>query len=105
MKTLVALCAILAGGVVLAGEPVSVLNHSAPAAAAPVAAPAPAVQTAPAPTTSGPAIIALPRRGGCPNGRCQLYSVEEQTRESTRNRVLGGQVIRRGNRTVVRPVR
>lgn len=104
MKTFVALCALLAGGVVLAGEPVSVLNHSAPTSA-PIVAPAPVAQSAPAPTASGPAIIALPRRGGCPNGRCQLYSVEDQARESTRNRVLGGQVIRRGNRTVIRPVR
>ena len=100
MKTLFALCAMLVCGVVAAEETKSVLNHGTPTPAAPAVSAAPAA----APAT-GPALVALPKRSRCANGQCQLYSVEEQNRESTRNRVFGGQVIRRGNRTVLRPVR
>lgn len=102
MKTFVTLCAMLVCGLTLAGEPTSVLNHGT---TTPAAAPAAAPTTAPVAASPAPAIVAVPRRNSCPNGRCQLYSVEEQARESARNRVFGGQVIRKGNRTVLRPVR
>jgi hypothetical protein len=108
MKTLFTLCAMLVCGLTLAGEPVSVLNHGAPtptATPAPTPVAAPAVQAVPAPVASGPALIAVPKRSKCPNGDCKLYSVEEQCHQSTRNRLLGGQIIRRSNRTVLRPVR
>lgn len=97
MKSLVTLCAMLVCGLSFAGEPTSVLNHGTPTpAAAPAAAPA---------ATAGPAIIAVPRKSRCANSQCQLYSVEEQSHEYTRHRVLGGQVIRKNNRTVIRPIR
>lgn len=44
----------------------------------------------------------------CVNGRCgeqKLYSVDAREQEHSRNRLLGGKVIRRHSRTVVRPVR
>lgn len=41
----------------------------------------------------------------CRDGKCKLYSVDEQFRESTRPRILGGRVVRQTNRTVVKPVR
>lgn len=101
MKSVLFVCAILFGAAAFANDnTVSVLNHG---------------QTAPAPTVaSAPAagsIIAVPRRSRCANGRCctgpdcKLYSVEEQSHEYVRPRAFGGQVIRRGSRTVVRPVR
>lgn len=98
MKTLFTLCLMFVCAAVAVAEPVSVLNHGTPT-------PAPEVKPATAPTASGPALIAVPKRGGCPNGRCKLYSVEEQAHESTRHRAFGGQVTRKGTRTVVRPVR
>jgi hypothetical protein len=109
MKFVLTLCAILFGTVAFAGESVSVLNHNAPA---PVAVPATVVAAATAPAAAVEVVIvAGPRRTRCANGRCctgpncQLFSVNEESHEYVRNRVLGGQVIRRGSRTVVRPVR
>lgn len=99
MKSVVTLCAMLVCGVVLAGEPVSVLNHS-DKAPAPVAAPV----VAPA-ATDTVVIVEQPRRSRCVNGQCKLYNVEEQSHEYVRNRVFGGHVIRKGSRTVLRPVR
>jgi hypothetical protein len=116
MKTIFTLCAILVGGVAFGGETVSVLNHntSAPAAVV-VAAPAPVVvASAPVVVTatpvvveSSPAVIAVqqPSRKTCANGKCKLYSVDQQQNEFHRNRLLGGTVTRKGTRTVVRPVR
>lgn len=102
MKNFLTLCAILFGSVALAADNLpSVLNHNAPAAAA---TPAPAAATE-------VVVVEGPRRTRCANGRCctgpdcKLYSVNEESHEYVRNRVLGGQVIRRGSRTVVRPVR
>jgi hypothetical protein len=57
--------------------------------------------------------------GACANGKCQkqqpvcangacgtkLYNVEEQASEHCRNRLLGGTVVRKSNRTVYKPVR
>lgn len=100
MKTLATLCAMLVCGLTFADETVSVLNHGTTAApAATTAQPTPAVDS------TNPKVVAVPRRSRCANGQCKLYSVEEQAHESTRNRVFGGQVIRRGTRTVLRPVR
>lgn len=111
MKSVLFVCAILFGGAALAADgTASVINHGQPAQAPTVATTAPAVVAAPAPAASV-AIIESPRRVRCANGRCctgpdcKLYSVDEESHEYVRNRVLGGQVIRRGSRTVVRPVR
>jgi hypothetical protein len=109
MKTIFTLCAILVGGVAFGGETVSVLNHntSAPAAVV-VAAPAPVVvESAPVVVESRPAVIAVqqPSRNPCANGKCKLYSVDQQQNEFHRHRLLGGTVTRKGTRTVVRPVR
>ena len=111
MKNVFTLCALLFGSVAFAGEPVSVLNHGTPT---PAAAPAP-VAAAPVTTAvvAEPAVVVVgaPRRVRCTSGKCctgpdcKLYSVNEEAHEYVRNRVLGGQVIRRGSRTVVRPVR
>ena len=85
------------------GEPQSVVvvNHGqkaactdctpAPVAAAPVAA---CTDCAAAPV--------------CTSGRCQtqkLYNVEQETSEHCRNRLFGGHVVRKTNRTVYKPVR
>lgn len=111
MKFVLALCAILFGGAALAADgTVSVINHGQPAQAPTVAA-APAAAAAPVATEKSVVIVEGPRRVRCANGRCctgpncQLFSVNEESHEYVRNRVLGGQVIRRGSRTVVRPVR
>lgn len=106
MKFAVTLCATLVCGLTLAGEPVSVLNHgTATPAAAPVTTAAPVV-VAPAPAvTPDIVIVEQPRRSKCASGKCKLYNVEEQSHEYVRNRVLGGHVIRRNSRTVLRPVR
>lgn len=45
------------------------------------------------------------RKSTCVDGNCRVYSVDETARESTRRRLLGGQVTRANARTVVRPVR
>ncbi len=44
----------------------------------------------------------------CSNGKCgssKLYNVEERADEHCRNRLLGGTVVRKSNRTVYKPVR
>ena len=44
----------------------------------------------------------------CASGRCQtqkLYNVEQETSEHCRNRLFGGHVVRKTNRTVYKPVR
>ena len=45
------------------------------------------------------------KQNTCKDGKCRVFSVDEQFRESTRPRVLGGRVTRQTNRTVVKPVR
>lgn len=72
----------------------------------------PAIVTA-APVVVASAIVAEPasKHGNCPcaNGRCstgpQLYNAESSYHESCRNRLLGGTVVRKSNRTVYKPVR
>jgi hypothetical protein len=105
MKTILTLCTVLFCGAALAGEPVSVLNHgqptpsTSPAPAAPAASPAPA-----APVASAP--VATPAQA-CKSGQCQLrtYTAQEQAHDVTRRRLMGGYVIRKGSRTVLRPTR
>lgn len=42
----------------------------------------------------------------CVEGRCaRLYNAETNSYESCRNRLLGGTVVRKGSRTVLKPVR
>lgn len=94
MKSVFTLCAILVCGVAFADEPKSVVNHGTPTPAA-----------AAAPATATPGIVAVPRKSRCANGQCKLYSVEEQSHEYIRPRLFGGHVIRKGSRTVLRPVR
>ena len=116
-----ALVSIICGSV-MAGEPVSVLNHGAAAAAAPsVAAAAPAASEVVV-VESQPArqiVIVEGAPGRCVNGRCstsaqsictgpncQKYSVKEDATETVRKRWFGGGVVIRNNaRTVVAPVR
>jgi hypothetical protein len=83
-----------------------VVNHgqAAPVAAAP--APAPVVVTA-APVAACTDCVAAPAPV-CTSGRCQtqkLYNVEQETSEHCRNRLFGGHVVRKTNRTVYKPVR
>jgi hypothetical protein len=45
---------------------------------------------------------------GCVSGRCgtsRLYSVQSEQQEHCRNRLFGGHVVRKTQRTVVKPVR
>jgi hypothetical protein len=76
-----------------------------------VAPTAPAVVVTQAPTVvvpaANPAVIAVqqPTRNSCANGRCKLYSVDQQQNEFHRHRLFGGSVTRKGTRTVVRPAR
>jgi hypothetical protein len=82
-----------------------VVNHgqTTPAAATPVAA-APA---AAAPVAACTDCVAAPATV-CASGRCQtqkLYNVEQENSESCRNRLFGGHVVRKTNRTVYKPVR
>lgn len=84
------------------GEPKSVVvvNHGQPAAAP---APAPAVVAAPVAACTD--CVAAPV---CTSGRCQtqkLYNVEQESSEHCRNRLFGGHVVRKTNRTVYKPVR
>ena len=106
MKTIFTLCAVLVCGVAFGGEPVSVVvNHGQPT---PAAAPAPVViESAPVVVESSPAVIAVqqPSRNPCANGKCKLYSVDQQQNEFHRQRLFGGYVTRKGTRTVVKPVR
>lgn len=85
------------------GEPQSVVvvNHGQPAAAP---APAPVVVAAPVAACTD-CVAAAPV---CTSGRCQtqkLYNVEQETSEHCRNRLFGGHVVRKTNRTVYKPVR
>jgi hypothetical protein len=92
MKTIFTLGVALFCSVVLAAEPVSVLNHGQPT-------PAPATANAsPAPARPAPT---------CTNGQCQLrtYNAQEYSHDVTRRRLGGGYVIRKGSRTVLRPTR
>jgi hypothetical protein len=101
MKTIVALCAVLFCGVALADDgKVSVLNHGA-AAASPTPA---AVPTAPAQAAAPVASKSVQR---CESGQCRLqtFTAQEQAHDVTRRRVLGGYVVRKGSRTVLRPTR
>lgn len=80
------------------GEPKSVvvINHGQ---TTPAAQPVVAATAAPAPVATAPV---------CASGRCstqRLYNVEQETSESCRNRLFGGHVVRKTNRTVYKPVR
>ena len=83
-----------------------VVNHSQPTPV--VAAPAPApVVVAAAPVAACTDCVAAPAQV-CASGRCQtqrLYNVEQETSEHCRNRLFGGHVVRKTNRTVYKPVR
>lgn len=104
MKTILALCAVLACGVTFGGEPVSVVNHGQPT---PAITAAPTAQAAPVVVESAPALIAVqqPSRNPCANGKCKLYTVDQQQNDFHRHRLFGGYVTRKGTRTVVKPVR
>lgn len=104
MKFSVCLLASFCACISFAGEPTpaepqSVLKVEAPAtvvAAAPVAA-APCTDC----VTQQPALI-------CVSGQCgtsRLYSVQSEQHEHCRNRLFGGKVVRKTQRTVVKPVR
>lgn len=90
-------------------NPPSVLKRDNPPAATAIA-PAPAVVS---PTVIVQCDNCVERTQAqpqliCVNGRCgsqRLYSVDARDEEWSRNRLFGGQVIRRHTRTVVRPVR
>ncbi len=80
------------------GEPQSivVVNHGQPVAA-------PVVVAAPVAACTDCAAAPV-----CTSGRCQtqkLYNVEQETNEHCRNRLFGGHVVRKTNRTVYKPVR
>jgi hypothetical protein len=113
-KAFFTLCAILTCcySAAVAGEPVSVLNHSQAvpeAAVTTVVTPAPVVvvESAPVVVESRPAVIAVqqPSRNPCANGKCKLFSVDQQQNDFHRHRLFGGSVTRKGTRTVVKPVR
>jgi hypothetical protein len=81
-----------------------VVNHGQTAPVA--AAPAPVVVAA-APVAACTDCVAAPAPV-CTSGRCQtqkLYNVEQENSESCRNRLFGGHVVRKTNRTVYKPVR
>jgi hypothetical protein len=88
--TIVTLIGCFVAGAAFGGESDgmrSVLVQSAPT-------PAPAVVEAPAPSAC------------CTSNKCErLYSVEQQCSESCRNRLFGGKVVRKNQRTVYKPVR
>ena len=96
MKTIVTLCAVLFCGICLADDaPRSVLNHGQPT---PADSSAPAAAAPAQPEKATPA---------CANGQCQTrtYTAQEQSYDTTRRRLMGGYVIRKGSRTVLRPTR
>ena len=62
------------------------------------------------PTLAEPATVESPAimtaSADCAHGRCaRLYNVETECSESCRNRLFGGHVVRKTNRTVYRPAR
>ena len=98
MKSFVCLLASFCACVSFAGEPTlaepqSVLKVEAPATF--VAAPCTDC------VSQQPALI-------CVSGQCgtsRLYSVQSEQQEHCRNRLFGGHVVRKTQRTVVKPVR
>lgn len=90
MKSFVCLLASFCACVSFAGEPTlaepqSVLKVEAPAT-----------------------VVALPPGLLCVSGQCgtsRLYSVQSEQQEHCRNRLFGGHVVRKTQRTVVKPVR
>jgi hypothetical protein len=103
MKSFVCLlasfCACVAfGGEFSSPEPQSVLKVEAPATVVVEAAPAACDCCA---KSAQPALI-------CVSGQCgssRLYSVQAEEKEHCRNRLFGGHVVRKTQRTVVKPVR
>lgn len=114
MKSFLALCVVMLGGVAFGGE------------VGPTPAEAPCVDCAPQQTVvvlgAQPVrqYVFAPRapRRTCVNGNCAVadscangscaqpqYSVKEQSTETVRRRVFGGAVIRNNSRAVVKPVR
>lgn len=105
MKSVVCFLASMCACVAFSGEPTlaepqSVLTADSPAKAAPVAAPATEAAAPACTDCQQPALI-------CVNGRCgsRLYSVQSEQQEYCRNRLFGGHVVRKTQRTVVKPVR
>lgn len=105
MKSFVCLlasfCACVSfGGEFASPEPQSVLKVEAPATVVVEAAPA---VSAPCTACAQPAPALI-----CVNGQCgssRLYSVQSEATEHCRNRLFGGHVVRKTQRTVVKPVR
>ena len=94
MKSFVCLLASFCACVSFAGEPTPVEPQSVLVGAATPSAPA-------CDNCSQPALI-------CVNGPCgtsRLYSVQSEQQEHCRNRLFGGHVVRKTQRTVVKPVR
>ena len=61
-----------------------------------------------APVAAAPAPVVVIEAPVCASGSCQtqkLYNVEQETSEHCRNRLFGGHVVRKTNRTVYKPVR
>lgn len=114
MKSFLALCAVVFGGVAFAGE------VAQPAASAPCVDCAPqqtVVVLGAQPVRQYVFAPRTPKRtcvngscatvDTCANGNCgkPQYSVAEQSTETVRRRVFGGAVIRNNSRAVVKPVR
>jgi hypothetical protein len=111
-----AVVSVLATSYAFGGEDMpSVVNHgSAPAASVTSAPAAVAAPVAAAPcdncncASKNCASRAAQPQLICVNGRCgeqRLYSVDARENEYSRNRLLGGKVVHKRSRTVVRPVR
>jgi hypothetical protein len=112
MKSFVCLlasfCACVAfGGEFSSPEPQSVLKVEAPATVVVEAAPAAACAKCAASACDCCAKSAQPSLI-CVSGQCgssRLYSVQAEEKEHCRNRLFGGHVVRKTQRTVVKPVR
>lgn len=93
MRTIVTFYAMMVSGMVVASESAVVVT--------------PAQSATTGVTGDRPAVIIVEEapRSPCANGKCRLYSVDGQSREASRRRLFGGQVVRNNSRTVVRPVR
>jgi len=99
MKSFVCVLASVCACVAFSGEPTPAEPQSVLTADSPTAAPAVATATD-CVDCQQPGLI-------CVNGRCgsRLYSVQSEQQESCRNRLFGGHVVRKTQRTVVKPVR
>ena len=100
MKSFVCFLASVCACVAFSGEPTPAVPQSVLTADSPKVAPTPAESAPACVDCQQPALI-------CVNGRCgsRLYSVQSEQQESCRNRLFGGHVVRKTQRTVVKPVR